>query len=81
MKITVRVDRAACVGCMNCCDILTPDRCREEKDHRGALVPSMERMPQMAYTGYEIRRLPADMLMILRDAVLECPGQALTIEE
>ena len=79
--VVIRVDKAACLCCLNCREILTPDKGREEKDHNDSAVPEMPQMPQMAYTGYYIQRLPADLLMLLRDAVLECPGQALIIEE
>ena len=69
MKITV--DKYACLGCLNCRDILNIDDGHDE----------FPKMPQMAFDGWEIRRLPADAGVILRNAVIECPGQALSFEE
>lgn len=80
MKITV--NRYNCRCCLNCQDILTPGMRRRERDPNGVAVPDIPLMPQLAYNGWEIRReLSQDEIAILRSAVLECPGQALEIEE
>ena len=80
MKITV--NRYNCLCCLNCQNIFTPETGRVELDHNGLPVPEMPTMPQLAYNGWEIRRkLSAGEIMLLRDAVLECPGQALEFEE
>lgn len=80
MKITV--NRYNCLCCLNCQNILTPETRRQEHDRNGVVVPDMPLMPQLAYNGWDIRReLSQDEIAILRSAVLECPGQALEIEE
>lgn len=80
MKITV--NRYNCIECLRCQHILTPDIGRKEKDHNGNQVPKIDMMPKLAYNGWEIRReLSQDEIDAIRDAVLECEGQALEFEE
>ena len=69
--ITIRVDKEKCHHCLNCQALLNII-----DDQYG-----FPKMPEMAFNGWEIRRLEEAYIVLLRDAVIECPGQALSIEE
>ncbi len=82
MKITVNQDD--CLGCGRCREIL--NQCLNEHpaahERRYISDETMPKMPGMAYgKGWEIRRLPDCAVEALRQAIIECPGQALEIEE
>ena len=80
MKIIA--NRYLCLSCRHCRDILTPQKGREEKDHNGKVLPDIPLMPNIAYNdGWIINRLSPEAIELLKTAVIECPGEALSFEE
>jgi ferredoxin len=66
----LKADRYLCQCCLNCRKLLNID------DNNG-----FPKMPNMAYNGWDIRRITQEQLQILRRAEKECPERALEIEE
>ena len=71
MKMKVVVQRAECMGCKRCREIL----CIARDD--GIIM-----MPELAFgDGHQVNRLPAGARELLEFACSECPTWALGIEE